>query len=139
MLFRITFTETEHVISLTAEIKEEGCLTGKTVEDEERIPIYTNDTIDLGKIIVDEVKRDTLTRDQIYRYIRHQKLPSDNEDLFKKQVTKTGQTFVLRFKLKWLKENSWHVHSKELKGGLCNACRLFDKAGEINRGIFKRS
>ena len=27
-----------------------------------------------------------------------------NEDLFKKQVTKAGKTFELRFKHKWLKE-----------------------------------
>ena len=33
-------------------------------------------------------------------------------------------------------DNSWYVHSKELKGGLCKACILFDKADEVNRGIF---
>ena len=91
----------------------------------------------MGRIIVNEVKRDTLTRDQIYGYFKHQKTPSENEDLFKKQVTKkTGKPFVLRFKHKWLKENSWHVYSKELKEGLCKACILFYKADEINRRIF---
>ena len=43
---------------------------------------------------------------------------------------------MLRFKHKWLKDNSWHVYSKELKGGLCKACILFDKADEVNRVIF---
>ena len=37
----------------------------KTVEDEDRILIDTNDTIDLGKIVVNEVKRKTLTQDKI--------------------------------------------------------------------------
>ena len=127
--------KTEPVISSTDEIIEEECLKSKTVEDEDRILIDTNYTIDLGKIIVNEVKRDTLTRDQIYRYFKHQKTPSENEDLFKKQVAKAGKTFVLRFKHKWLKENSWHVYSKELKEGLCKACILFYKTDEINGAI----
>ena len=62
----VTSTETGPAISSTAEIIEEECLTGKIVEDKDRILIDTNDTIDLGRIIVNEVKRDTLTRDQIY-------------------------------------------------------------------------
>ena len=61
----VTPTETGPVISSTAEIIEDECLTSKTVEDEDRILIDTNDTIDLGKIIVNEVKRKTLTRDKI--------------------------------------------------------------------------
>ena len=132
----VTSTETRPVISSTAENIEEECLTSKTVEDEDRIPIGTNDTIDLGKMIVNEVKRDTLTRDQIYRYFKHQKLLSENEGLFKKKLTKAGKTIVLRFKHKWLKDNSWHVYSKELKGGLCKVCVLFDEADEVSRGIF---
>ena len=94
----VTSTETRPVISSTADVIEEECLTSKTVEDEDRILIDTNNTIDFGKIIVNEVKRDTLTRGQIYRYFKHQKSPSENEDLFKKQVTKAGKTFVLRLK-----------------------------------------
>ena len=43
----------------------------KIVEDKDRILIYTNDTIDLGKIIVNEVKRVNLTRNQIYKYFKH--------------------------------------------------------------------
>ena len=93
-----TSTETGPVISSAAEIMEEECLTSKTVEEEDMILIDTNDTIDLRKIILNEVKRDTLTRDQIYRYLNHQKIPSENKDLFKKQVTKAGKTFVLRLK-----------------------------------------
>ena len=54
----------------------------------------------------------------------------------KKQVTEAGKTFVLCFKHKWLKDNSWHVYNKELKGGLCKVCILFDKVDEVNRGIF---
>ena len=128
-------TQIGPVISSTDEIIEEECLTSKTVEDEDRILVDTGDTIDSGKIIVNEVKCDTLTWDQLYRYFKHQKIPSENEDLFKKHVTKAGKTFVFRLKFKWLKENSWHVYSKELKKGLCKACILFDKADEITRGI----
>ena len=124
-----TVTSTE-----TAEIIEEECLTSKTVENEDIFLIDTNDMIDLGKIIVNEVKRDTLKQDQIYRYFKHQKIPSENEDLFKKHVTKAGKTFLFCYKHKWLKDSSWHICSKELKGGLCNkACILFDKADEVNR------
>ena len=43
---------------------------------------------------------------------------------------------MICFKHKRLKDNSWHVYSKELKGGLYKACILFDKADEVNRGIF---
>ena len=42
-----TSTETGPVISSTAEITEEECLPSKTVEDEDRILIDTNDTINL--------------------------------------------------------------------------------------------
>ena len=132
----VTSTETGPVILSTAEIIEEECLTSKAVEDEDRIFIDTKDIINLGKTIVNKVKRDTSTRDQIYGYFKHQKNPSENEDLFKKQVAKVGKTFVLRFKHKWLKDNSWHVYNKELRGGLCKACTLFDKADEVKRGIF---
>ena len=100
----VTSAETGPVVSSIAKIIEQECFTTKIVEDEDRILIDTNDIIDLGKIIVNEVTRDTLTQDQIYRYFKHQKIPSKNEDLSKKQVTKAGKTFVLRFKHKWLKD-----------------------------------
>ena len=54
-------TQIEPVISSTDEIIEEECLTSKTVENEDRILVDTGDTIDSGKIIVNEVKCDTLT------------------------------------------------------------------------------
>ena len=91
----VTSAETGPVVSSIAKIIEQECFTSKIVEDEDRILIDTNDIIDLGKIIVNEVTRDTL---------KHQKIPSENEDLSKKQVTKAGKTFVLRFKHKWLKD-----------------------------------
>ena len=59
----INSTETEPVISSTDKIIDEECLTSKTVEDEDRIPIDTNNTINLGEIIVNEVKRETSTWD----------------------------------------------------------------------------
>ena len=47
----ITSTETEPVISSTDKIIDEKCLTSKTVEDEDRIPIDKNNTINLGEMI----------------------------------------------------------------------------------------
>ena len=47
----ITSTETESVISSTDKIIDEKCLTSKTVEDEDRIPIDKNNTINLGEMI----------------------------------------------------------------------------------------
>ena len=37
--------------------------------------------------------------------------------------------------MKWLQENPWLVCSKELDGGLCKFCILFDKK-DSNRAIF---
>ena len=82
----VTSTETEPVISWTTEIIEEECLPSETVEYEGSFLIDTNDIIDLEIKIMNEVKRDTLTWDQIYRYLKHQKMPSENEGLFKKKV-----------------------------------------------------
>ena len=73
-------TETEPVISSTVEIIEEECLRSKTVEDEDRIFIDTNNTIDLGKVFVNEVKRDTLTQNQIYnKFLQKMKVYSRNK------------------------------------------------------------
>ena len=47
----ITSTETEPVISSTDKIIDEKCLTSKTVEDEDRIPIDKNNAINLGEMI----------------------------------------------------------------------------------------
>ena len=47
---------------------------------------------------------------------------------------KKGQIFNLSFKYKWFVDYSWHVYSKEVSGGLCKACALFDKS-TTNRGI----
>ena len=67
-----TSTETGPVISSTAEIIEDECFTSKTVEDGDRILIDRKDTKNLGKIIGNEVNRDTLTWDPTYRYFEHQ-------------------------------------------------------------------
>ena len=61
-----TTLEIEIVISSSGEIVEDYCLASKTVEDKGRILIDTNDTKDLGKIILNGIERDNLTRDQIY-------------------------------------------------------------------------
>ena len=101
-----TTTETEPVISSTAEIIEEECRTSETVEDKDRILIVISDAIDLGKIIVNEVKRDTLARDQIYRYFEHKKNSFRKRRFIQETSNEGRQTFVHRFKHKWLKDNS---------------------------------
>ena len=53
----VTSAETKPVVSSTEEIIEEECITSKIVEDEGKIPTDTNNTIDLGKITVNEVNR----------------------------------------------------------------------------------
>ena len=73
----------------------------KIVQDEDKIPIYTNDTIDLGEITVNEVNRETLTQDQIYKYFKHQIIPSKNENLFKgtlMQIWKSTNIVVFTWK-----------------------------------------
>ena len=56
------------------------------------------------------------------------------DTLFKKLATKKSSSFFLSFKMKLLEENLWLVYSKELEGGLCKFCILFDEK-DSNRGI----
>ena len=58
-----------------------------------------------------------------------------DDTLLEKLVTKESSSFFLSFKMKWLEENPWLVYSKELEGGLCRFCVLFDEK-DSNRGIF---
>ena len=96
MVPTITSTIAVPVISSTDKIIEEGCLTSKLVQDKYRILIDENDTIDLEKIIAIELKCETSTRDQIYKYFKDQKILSQNEE----QVNKAGKTLRFGFKLK---------------------------------------
>ena len=51
-----------------------------------------------------------------------------------------GQTKNLTYQLSWLTSKSWHVYSKELEGGLCKACVLFDEnSGSKLRGRFVKT
>ena len=72
---------------------------------------------------------------EIYDYLKNHHVPMKGDTLFKKLVTKKSSSFVLSFKMKWMEENPWLVYSKELEGGLCKFCVLFDEK-DSNRGIF---
>ena len=63
--------------------------------------------------------------------------PGRKEQLYQKNITKKGQAFNLSFKYKWLAVHSWHIYSKELNGGLCKACVLFDSS-TANKNFSRR-
>ena len=83
-------------------------------------------------------KRETLNRDEKYRYYKNHLTPGQKDQLYQKNVTKKGQAFNFSFKYKWLTDHPWHAYSKELSGGMCKACVLFDKS-TTNRGIFVKN
>ena len=86
-----------------------------------------NSIIDLEKLSSGEKSQSSLTDKEIYDYLKNHHVPMKGETLFKKLVTKISSSFFLFFKMKWLQENPWLVHSKELGGSLCKFCVLFDE------------
>ena len=46
--------------------------------------------------------------------------------MFKKKVVKSGETKTLSYQLSWIKSKWWYASSKELQGGHCKVCILFD-------------
>lgn len=91
---------------------------------------------DLADIVTGRKIATNLSRKEIYNYFTHHVVPSEDDCLFSKQVTKKGETFKLSYKRKWLTDYSWHVYSRELEGGLCKVCVLFDDPNNNNRGNF---
>ena len=76
--------------------------------------------MDLADIVIVRKKREALNRDEKYRYYCYF-TPGEKDQLYQKNIAKKGQVFDLSFKYKWLADHPWHVYSKELSGGLCNA------------------
>ena len=46
--------------------------------------------------------------------------------MFKKKNLKRGETKTLSYQLSWIKSKWWYASSKELQGGHCKVCILFD-------------
>ena len=94
-----------------------------------------NSTIDLVKLLSGEKSRSSLTVKEIYDYLKNHHVPMKGDTLFKKLGANKSSSFFLSFKMKWLKENPWLVNNKELEGGLCKFCVLFDEK-DSKQGIF---
>ena len=94
--------------------------------------------MDLADIVTGRKKHKALNRDEKYRYYKNHFTPGEKDQLYKNNIRKKGQAFNLSFKHKWLADHPWHVYSKELSGGLCKACVLFDKSIK-NRVIFVKN
>ena len=107
----------------------------KTAETEVSFNSFHCFQENLGKLLSREKSRSSLTDKDIYDYLKNHHVPMKDDTLFKNLVTKKGSSFFLSFKMKWLEENPWLVYSKELEGGFCKFCVLFDEK-HSNRGIF---
>ena len=72
-----------------------------------------------------------------YAYYKNHYVPTSSEALLQKEYLKGGKK-KLSYQLSWLQ--NWHVYSKELQGGLCRVCILFDenKTGTL-RGNFVKN
>ena len=97
-----------------------------------------DENMDLADIVTASKKRAALNRDEKYRYYKNHFNPGEKDQLYQKNITMEGEEFNLNFKYKWLTYHPWHVYSKELSGGLCKICVLFDKP-TTNRGIFAKN
>ena len=112
----------------------------KTSTQDNSVPNATvSKSYDLADIVNGRIKVKDLPREEIYNYYTKQEFPSENDILYSETFTKSGKSFKLSYKRKWLTDHKWHVYSKELDGGLCKACVLFDDPNNVNRGSFVKS
>ena len=56
-----------------------------------------NSIIDLGKLLIGEKSRSSLTDKEIYDYLKNHHVPMKADTLFKKLVTKKGSSFFSLF------------------------------------------
>ena len=85
----------------------------------------------LADVISSVKRRKELKNDEIYQFYKNHFVPTKNDQLSHTVVTKKCSTYKLYFKMNWLDENPWLVYSKELEGGLCKACVLFDPVEDL--------
>ena len=85
-----------------------------------------NGSYDLADIITGRRTVSSLSCIEKYGYLTKHYCLSDQESLFKEKVVKSGETKILSYQLSRIKIKWWHAYSKELQGGFCKACILFD-------------
>ena len=81
-----------------------------------------------------------LNHEKKYCYLTKDYYLKDQLSLLKKQCINEGKTKNLTYQLLWIQSKRWHVYSKELQGGLCKVCWLFDQiSGYESRGKFVKT
>ena len=85
-----------------------------------------NGSYNLADIITGRRTVSSLSCIEKYWYLTKHYCPSDQESLFKKKNLKRGETKTLSYQLSWIKSKWWYASSKELQGGHCKVCILFD-------------
>ena len=85
-----------------------------------------NVSYNLANIITGRRTVSSLSCIEKYWYLTKHYCPSDQESLFKKKNLKRGETKTLSYQLLWIKSKWWYASSKELQGGHCKVCILFD-------------
>ena len=88
----------------------------------DRVIVFDLPDVITGRKIVSE-----LTCEEKYYYLTKHYCPKDQHSLLKKQSIKGGETKTLTYQLSWIQNKPWHVYTKELQGGLCKVCVIFDQ------------
>ena len=93
----------------------------------EKNKVTENSVFDLADVITGRKIVSELAREKkCYCLIKHY-YPKVQNSLFKKQCIKGGETKNLTYQLSWIQNKPSHVYSKELQGGFCKVCVLFDQ------------
>ena len=99
-----------------------------------------NSIFDLADVITGRKIVDELTCEEKNYYRTKHNCPKDQNSLFKNQCIKGGETKNLMYQYSWIQNKPRHVYSKELQGGLCKVCVLFDQnSGSKPRGKFVKT
>ena len=94
---------------------------------------------DLADIVIGRKVLSTLSDVEKYQYLTKHFWPTDKSSLFQKIVQKSGETKTVTYQLSWIQKNDWYVYSKELQGGLCKYCVLFDDDDTWQRGEYVKT
>ena len=81
----------------------------------------------------------TLRDVEKYQYLTKHYCLTEKSSLFQKRVQKGGGAKTLTYRLLWIRKNDWQVYSKELQGGLCKYCVLFEDDDNQQRGKFVKT
>ena len=129
----LQFSNEENRFDILQEAQDENLLDIQLPHNANTIRMY-----DLADIVTGRKNVSTLTDEEKYHYYKYHYQPTSTSSMFHKTVTKKNKTCTLRYQLGWLHGRSWHVYSKELEGGLCKACVLFDECSAVRGSNNKR-